>query len=391
MSLQKIKQIFSKLSSCTMWFLQLLNARAVHGEFVYNAHDIVVTTPNAIIEFTRELGLAYTKEKGRLSKYQMVCDYDGSTEGNKIYKIDFSDELISESGEKLIHAMANPDMRGNALDFSANTYVLKGNILIDEIQISVKLFTIISPFKVLKHTFMWDGDSFKVLPDKYLSLRGYVDVVMIDNTAYLFNMNGEKLFNLERAYKSICRNKVEDIIGSGIVSDESTFRQYATSGHNPGKFVSFDENRLRKIKDDAGFKNSIAGKFGIIQTPERIFDSSDSENVNRIVKFHCGFALYVLPLLAFDFTQWFDTVQFIIVFGFLAVLCLLHYRCDSNVCLELVGYRLYKCSLHSESDDKEGIIILIRRKQLNVNDEVVIRKLNDELYIGKYKVSEEQP
>ena len=98
-----------------------------------------------------------------------------------------------------------------------------------------------------------------------------------------------------------------------------------------------------------------------------------------------------LPLLAFDFTQWFDTVQFMIILGFLAVLCLLHYRCDSNVCLELVGYRLYKCSLHSEYDDKEEITILIRRKQLNVNDEVVIRKLNDELYIGKYKVSEEQP
>lgn len=97
-----------------------------------------------------------------------------------------------------------------------------------------------------------------------------------------------------------------------------------------------------------------------------------------------------LPLLAFDFTQWFDTVLFMVVFGFLAVLCLLHYRCDSNVCLELVGYRLYKCSLHRESDDKERIILLIRRKQLNVNDEVVIRKLNDELYIGKYKAPEEQ-
>lgn len=61
------------------------------------------------------------------------------------------------------------------------------------------------------------------------------------------------------------------------------------------------------------------------------------------------------------------------------------------MCLELAGYRLYKCSLHGEFDDKEEITILIRRKQLNVNDEVVIRKLNDELYIGKYKVSEEQP
>lgn len=287
MSLQKIKQVFSKLDNCTMWSLQLLNAREVHGEFVYNAHDIVVTTPNAIMEFIKELEAAYTKEKGRLSKYQTVCYYDGSTEGDRIYKIERSSELIRESGEKLLHAMANPDMKGNALDFPASAYVLKGNILIDGIQRSIKLFTIISPFKVFKHTFAWDGDSFKALPDKYLLLRRYVDVAMVNDIVYLFNMNGEKLFNMERAYKSICRNKVEDIISSGIVSDEGMFRQYATSGYNPRKFVSYDENRLRKIKDDASFKNRIAGKFGIIQTPDGIFDSSDSENVNRIVKFLC--------------------------------------------------------------------------------------------------------
>ena len=92
---------------------------------------------------------------------------------------------------------------------------------------------------------------------------------------------------MERAYKTVCRDKIEDVISSGIVSDESTFRQCAASGHNPRRFVSFDENRLRKMKDDAGFKNRIAEKFGIIQTPEGILDSSDSENVNRIVKFLC--------------------------------------------------------------------------------------------------------
>ncbi len=287
MSLQKIKHTFEELTSCTTWVLQLLNAREINGEFVYNTHDITVTTPNALNEFTKELGLAYAKEKGRLSKYQMVCDYDGSAIENRIYKIDITDELISESYSKLINAMYNPDMQGNALEFRANAYVLRGNILIDGTNVSVSLFTIINPFKVLKHTFSWDGDSFKVLPDKNLTLRGYIDVVVIDNTVYFFNMNGEKLFNMERAYKAICSHRVEDIIGSGIVSDEDMFRQYATSGHNPRKFVSFDENRLRKIKSDISFRNSIAEKFGIIQTPEGILDSSDGNNVNRIVKFLC--------------------------------------------------------------------------------------------------------
>ncbi len=101
-----------------------------------------------------------------------------------------------------------------------------------------------------------------------------------------------------------------------------------------------------------------------------------------------------LPLLAFDFTLWFDVVQFLIILGFLVILCLLHHKCDSNVLLELIGYRLYKCSLRVEnkSEVKEKrVTILIRRKQLNVNDEIMIRRLNDELYIAQYKVPEELP
>ncbi len=54
------------------------------------------------------------------------------------------------------------------------------------------------------------------------------------------------------------------------------------------------------------------------------------------------------------------------------------------------GYYQYRYTDRKGKRHKEEITILIRRKQLNVNDEVVIRKLNEELYIGKYKVSEEQ-
>ena len=129
MSLQKIKKTFDNLPSCTAWSLQLLNARAINGESAYNAHDITVTTSEAIIQFTEELAQTYTKEKGRLSKYQMVCDYDGSALENRIYKIENSSELISESYNKLINAMDNADMKGNALEFSANAYVLRGNVL----------------------------------------------------------------------------------------------------------------------------------------------------------------------------------------------------------------------------------------------------------------------
>lgn len=282
-----MKEIFCKLSSSSAWSLQLLNARVHRGVFMCNAHEITVTTSNALIEFIRELESAYTKEKGRLSEYQAVCEYDGSTIGNCIYKIESSDNLISESCNKLIDAVYNPDMRGNALDFPANAYVLKGNVFIEGESIPIKLFTIINPFKVLKHTFACDGDSFKMLSDRYLALRGYIDVAMIGNMIYLFNMNGEKLSNMERAYKAICNKGIEDIIYSEILSDENMFRKYAASGHNPRRFVSYDEERLQKVRSDLNFRNKMANKFGIDQTPEGKLDSSNSNNVNKIVKFLC--------------------------------------------------------------------------------------------------------
>ncbi len=49
MSIQKLKQIFGNLDKCTAWSLQLLNARDVRGEFVYNTHDIIVTTSDIFV------------------------------------------------------------------------------------------------------------------------------------------------------------------------------------------------------------------------------------------------------------------------------------------------------------------------------------------------------
>lgn len=89
-----------------------------------------------------------------------------------------------------------------------------------------------------------------------------------------------------------------------------------------------------------------------------------------------------LPLLAFDFTKWQSAVTFLIIFGSLALLCLLHHRYDSNICMEICGYRMYNCRLHNDFANKDGIVVLIRKKSLNTNDQIAIRKISEELYIG---------
>lgn len=95
-----------------------------------------------------------------------------------------------------------------------------------------------------------------------------------------------------------------------------------------------------------------------------------------------------LPLLAFDFTKWQSVVTFLIIFGSLALLCLLHHRYDSNICMEVCGYRMYNCWLNNDFETKDGITVLIRKKALNANDQIAIRNISGELYIG-YEVEEQ--
>lgn len=267
----------------------LLRFRKRNSEYVCNTHNIVVTTKNTLIDFVSDLSKTYTDNHGKIDSYQTVQPYDGSAEGTLIYQIAVTDALVSEAYNKILLAINNPDVGGNPLEFNANTYVLRGNVVIDGDNKEITLFTIINPFRTLKHAWSWTGEAFKSVPGKLLALRSHhVDVLLYDGCLYFFNMNGEKLFDMERAYKQICDKKIDEVLDAQLVNDEDCFRQYASSGFNPRKFVSYNKNRVDKLKSDKAFHDLVVKKFGVTCDSNGAFDSTDKKNVNRLVKFICG-------------------------------------------------------------------------------------------------------
>ena len=52
------------------------------------------------------------------------------------------------------------------------------------------------------------------------------------------------------------------------------------------------------------------------------------------------------------------------------------------MCLELFGYRLYKCWLNRESETIDDAVVLIHRKGLYKNDEIAVRLIGSNLYLG---------
>lgn len=217
--------------------------------------------------------------------FESVTDYDGSTVDKTIYKLAIDNELISTEYPAFIEAIGNPDSEVDPLEFSAQAYILKGVISIDEEELSVKLVSMQNPVTSLKHKFLRANGTFTEISDKVISLRTAIDVVIVDKSVYMLTLAGENLFNMERAYKSVCEKQITNIIDSNIINDADAFGSIASCGHNPRKFVSFNESHLQKLKN-ANSRKKMSKKFNIPLDGDK-FDTTQPGAADKLVKLLC--------------------------------------------------------------------------------------------------------
>ena len=287
MTLEKMKTVFASLSTCSTWSLQLLqikNSRQ-HGTS-YSGREIMLSPEGTLSAFVSEIAERYIADtNGVINSYQDVIEYDGSTIDKVIYWIKKDNALISEEYEALIAAIATPDTEIDPLEFKARAYLLRGIIKIGNEEKPVKLISMQNPVTSLKHKFLRASGTFKEISDKVISLRTSIDVIMIDDTVYMLTLAGENLFNMERAYKATCSGKLQDIQQCSIVTDFDAFALIAGSGHNPRKFVSFNDGHLQKLKN-ANSRKKMAKKFNILLYGDK-FDTSQPGAADKIVKLLC--------------------------------------------------------------------------------------------------------
>lgn len=287
MSIKKLQNIFAALPNCTTWSLQLLKIKTwKRVNTSYMGREITFTPPGKLNEFVSDISQRYTNvDKGVLNSFFSVTDYDGSTVDKTVYKLNISNELIKSEYEALIAAIAVPDAEIDPLTFKARAYLLKGVISLDEDQHPVKMISMQSPVTTLNHKFWMRNGEFQEITDKVLSLRPTIDVVIIDDYIYMLTLAGENLFNMERSYRAICNIKVDTIGECAIVTDFESFKAIAGSGHNPRKFVSFNDAHLQKLKN-ANSRKKMARKFSIPLDGDK-FDTTQPGTSDKLVKLLC--------------------------------------------------------------------------------------------------------
>lgn len=96
---------------------------------------------------------------------------------------------------------------------------------------------------------------------------------------------------------------------------------------------------------------------------------------------------YILPLFTFDFTIWYNCVEFIIYFSILAFLCIRNNNVYINLILEIKGYKFYTCVLQwvSEPNTEPIQVVAISDKNLCANKGNTIKaaSLNKPFYLIK--------
>lgn len=287
MSLVFLKDVFKNLESCKTWSIQLLRIKTSkrHGTS-YVGREITLKPAGKLNELISEISSFYIQEsKGKLVEYTDVRDYDGTVIGNTIYKLKKEYSLIKEEYETLLQAIALPDIELDPFKFNAQAYLIKGVIEILDEEYPVKLISMQKPFTNFKHKFFKNNGVFEAAEDKVLSLRTAIDLMVIGDNIYMFNLSGEKLFNMERAYKIACAERLEEIKQSDIMTDMELFVTIANSGHNPRRFVSYEKRRL-EILENREKRLEMANKFGIPLEDDK-FDTTKEGVSEKIVKLLC--------------------------------------------------------------------------------------------------------
>lgn len=290
MSIEKLKSAFQSIRHGTDWSLQLLRITISRRDGTkYASRQIILQPDDYLAEFVHGLAERYLgTEKGSLSKYSSVVEYDGTINGLTIYKLDRGNDLISEQFENFANAIGNPDVEADSMSFES-AYVIKGSIFVGDEDTPIKLVSMQNPITTLKHKFslIRDNGKFKKLDSQVLSLRSTWDVVVIGSTVYFLTMNGENLFHMERAYKSVCQSIINSIETADMVVGFDVFKSTATTGHNPRRFVAFNNERFEALKNTKTRK-AMAKRFGIPLDADGKLDATVDGAAERIVKVLCN-------------------------------------------------------------------------------------------------------
>ncbi len=289
-SIDEMKEFLLKLKNSHKLGMQLFKINtSVRTGISYYMHEISLKPEGKIAESLHDIVTYYANEKGVLSKkYVRIQEYDGANIGNLIYCLSTDNPLIKDQYAKFEEGISITDVESKIKSKKYDGYVILGKTA-DENE-DFRLISIHNPISTYecKHRFMESDGAFKELKGDVLQIRTYVDAIIYKGYFYMMSLNPEKLFDLERSYRTVCSSCIDEIKKMDLLTDTDMFSHTAMEGHNPHKFISFNRHNLELLSKDADIRKRIANVFEIPVTKEGKIDTKDPQNSDKLIRILCN-------------------------------------------------------------------------------------------------------
>lgn len=288
MSLARIKQVLTHLEEAKDVVFQIVQMNTSrNGDTAYIVRPVTFEPIDKMKSFLLEIHDKYLDSKKGLDKMFSACiAYDGSADGKNVYYLETDNALIQKEYDLLLEALAAPAVEQDPLLMKAIASMITFSIEDDGEILPVKLISMQNPITTLKHKFFCNKGRFEEFSEKVLNLRTSIDVIIVGDKVYFLTMAGEKLFNMERAYKKLCADYVVAIKDSGIIVNVDGFTDVALHGHNPRRFVAYNKKNLEQLQNSST-RERIAKLFSVKLTDGKL-DATDPKDAERIVKILCN-------------------------------------------------------------------------------------------------------
>lgn len=289
MSKEHIKSLFQEVTRSDIWSLQLVKVNnSKKTGTSYYTREIKLSPDGKLMEMLTQLSQHYLSPDG-IDKFDSVDEYTGDVVGNVIYRLPTTSNLIHDEWELLKAALQSPDTEQPIKGQKFSGYIITGTLTLAVGEVQVKMVSMGSPTTVMKNKYILghQTQTFNEITDPVFSFRPSIDALIIDEVVYFFTMQAENLFNMERAHKRVCEQKVNQTLDVLGFTNAETFRSIATSGPNPRRFVSFNDTRLNALKNKQSRKK-YAKLFQIELTDEGEINTEADKTVDRLIRFLCN-------------------------------------------------------------------------------------------------------
>lgn len=294
MSIEIIRDTLTALNGITQWKCVLVEYKHKKRPNEFTAYDF-----------------SFAKAEQRSSLLQEICDatvavidknqytvqpYAVSNAKNVIEKLPLDSKDISEAWQAFSDSVEDSDDTVEWSKVNASAYAFRGTYETeDNERKKIYLISKNNPVKNFKKrktfgSFLTDGMENAVarFEEPLLQFNAIFECIVIDNNLYGINLNFEPIFNLPYTRKKLTKANLTEIKESGIIEKDSytILENFSLKGHTPKRYLTFQEDRLEKLKD-LRKRKPRAGKLGLKLNQDGKFILETDGDAKQLVNYLC--------------------------------------------------------------------------------------------------------